>query len=122
MLCLLFGFRTPGDANRVRGEAYSERRAKKTAGGRAPRRRCCWSGERPVLPEAHAGADAEDPRAGDLTNVVRGADRHPMLALQAVRFVEDVEAVHAQGEAEVAEGELLLHASRDDVAVVEPEA
>src|SRR6185295_16452786 len=71
--------------------------------------------------EADAQAEAIDAGAGDLADVVRARLPEAVVPLQDVRLVEQVEHVHAQGEAEVAEGELLLDAGIDHVDVVEAE-
>src|SRR4051812_42960887 len=95
---------------------------KKPPGG-APRRgqtisrRSACEGLRSA--EAQPGAETDDAGADDLADEVRRGLLLPMVALEDVGLVEQVEAVHTQGQAEVAEGELLLDAGVDHVDVVE---
>src|SRR4051794_22527539 len=71
--------------------------------------------------EAQTSSETEDARAGDLADVVRRGLLQPVVDLQDVGLVEKVEAIDAESEAEVTEGELLLHARVDDGDVVQPE-
>src|SRR5579864_574815 len=79
----------------------------------------------PRLLEAEPSAEAEDPRAQgfvDEADAVRGGVGAPGASdtLQDEGLVEQVEAVHAQGQTEVLESELLLEAAVDVDDVVEP--
>src|SRR6266567_1453502 len=78
------------------------------------------------LAEAEPCADSIDARAQDLGGEVAVVHRRAVvgdhsLPLENVRLVEGVEHVDAEGEAELAEGELLLHPEVDDVDVGEAE-
>src|SRR6185295_11970284 len=70
------------------------------------------------LTEAQPRTQTDDARADDLTDELRVRLLQPLLALQNVRLVEHVEHVGTDGQAEVAERELLLEAGVDDVDVV----
>src|SRR4028118_488669 len=67
--------------------------------------------------EAEAGAEAEDARRQDLQHVIAVGPADDHLPLQDVRFVERVEHVHAQGEAEVTNGKILFDPQVDQVGV-----
>src|SRR6202521_4871299 len=77
------------------------------------------------LLEAEPGAEAEEPRAQGFVDVAHAqvgveAGAGATDALQDERLVEQVEAVHTQGQTEVLEGELLLEAAVEVEDVVEP--
>src|SRR5205807_7268200 len=124
--------REPAAAGRLRGRRAARAKSTREAGKKKPPGRPGgWEEAKrrlraaPRLLEAEPSAEAEDPRAQGFVDEAHAqggveAGAGASDSLQDEGLVEQVEAVHAQGQTEVLEGELLLEPAVDVDDVVEP--